>query len=340
MGMQILKVQGSPSQIGNAIGQACRDLILERMGRPRPNMAEDRMWQLVRECWSATKLNYPRVASELQGVAEGAQVPLSALFLTLCEELWDLGDQGCTDLVAITPATKLGFLIVMGHNDDEEPAVTAKNVVVIQAQPDNAPPSLWVTIDGVAIMSGMNAAGLALGGNQLTPDDVRSGIPRLVQSRAILDCRDMLSAQWVCLNEQRASSYNNILGFQDGTVMQLEASAKDVGFIRPGPEGLLWHANIFIHPKMKQHEDKDPEYIPSSVSRAAQAERLLTENQGRIDPELMMELLRSHAGAPMSLCRHEQYSVTVYSVVMLPDQKGMWFTAGHPCQNEYQWVSL
>jgi isopenicillin-N N-acyltransferase-like protein len=266
------------------------------------------------------------------------------LFKIVCEDLWDfdlMKNRGCTDMVALPPATAPGVPIFLGRNNDVSPdEVSPEDIVLVYAAPDGAPRSLQVAAFGFRIQCGLNNTGLGLGGNMLVADDVRAGVPRLVLVRAILDAPSLLEAQWIGMEDERASSYNNILIHASGEAVQLEGSATDVGISHPGKEGLLWHSNAYLKDEMREHEGKPPEDLVSPLNRTRQAGRLLKENLGHIDHEVMTQILRNHAGYPMSLCRHEKVSCTCFSAIIEPVAQALWIALGHPCKSEYTRFSL
>ena len=83
------------------------------------------------------------------------------------------------------------------------------------------------SVSGRGSASASTRPGLALTGNELTPNDNRIGIPRLMQVRDILRRRTLDDAIAAALHPDRASSYNNVLSHRDGGVVSVEGSATD-----------------------------------------------------------------------------------------------------------------
>jgi len=337
---RIVEAHGSRYAIGFKIGASCRDLIRRDMAVERPRRLSPQEQALfLRDSWDATEKAFPEIAEEIRGGAAGAGVPILGLFRTLTEESYDFEEReirGCTDVVAVPPATVPGIPLVMGHNNDAQlPEGNPDKIVLVRSEPDGAPASLQFTFSGFGVAAGLNARGVALGGNHLTADDVRPGIPRLIISRAVLDAPDLLSAQWVCLEDSRASSYNNVLGDASGEVLSQEGSALDSGILRPGPDGLLWHTNHYLHSEMTGHESRAQKDMPNSLNRVYWAEQRLKAAQGRIDSEVVQDILRDHSGAPESICRHDSPMATAFSVVLEPAKRKAWFLLGRPCKGRY-----
>ena len=118
----------------------------------------------------------------LDGVAEGSGADPLAVFAASIEELESGGSSEgrCTDMVACAPATADGHLWV-AHNNDLGPEVE-DDLVAIEWHVPGDPVVLTFGI-GPWISVGFNSAGLALTGNELSPNDNRIGIPRLLQVR-------------------------------------------------------------------------------------------------------------------------------------------------------------
>ena len=113
---------------------------------------------------------------------------------------------------------------------------------------------------------GFNDAGLSLTGNELTPNDNRVGIPRLLQVREILRRRtlDVGRRGRRCI-PRRASSYNNVLAHRDGGVVSVEGSATDAELIAPAADGTLAHTNHYVSERMRRYEGDVPYAARSEV---------------------------------------------------------------------------
>ena len=125
------------------------------------------------------------MVDELDGVAEGAGADPLAVFAASIEELESGGSSEgrCTDMVACAPATADGHLWV-AHNNDLAPELEDE-LVAIEWHVPGDPVVLTFGI-GPWISVGFNSAGLALTGNELSPNDNRIGIPRLLQVRDVV----------------------------------------------------------------------------------------------------------------------------------------------------------
>jgi isopenicillin-N N-acyltransferase-like protein len=336
----LIQVRGSHRQVGQQIGEAMRGTI-QRMVRELPRDGRGgRTWQqhvdMAAAFQSASRSVYPQYMEELEGIARAAGVPLDELFLLMCEELWELplwgpSGRGCTDMAARGAATIDGATL-LAHTNDLAPGAES-DLVILQAQAGDEPEFLGVSVGGVGYSAGYNAAGISLTGNELSSNDVRPGVPRLLVVRAILAARRLGEAMDACLLPQRASSYNNIIADSHGEVYSMEGSATDCEPIYITGD-VLAHANHYASPEMRRFE-ADRNEIGGSVIRHNRAVRLLQEHYGHLSPERFQLLLADHANYPASICKHEGDSVTAFSIIIDLSALHAWIGRGRPCQTEY-----
>ena len=156
---------------------------------------------------------------------------------------------------------------------------------------------------GPWISVGWNAAGLSLTGNELSPNDERIGVPRLLMVREQLTATTMDEAVAMALRSDRSSSYNTVFATPDGRVVNVEGSATDAELERMGEGGTFAHTNHYACARMAGFEG-DHAYARRSAVRLARARGLLDgAAPGTIDAGWMRAALSDHATTP-SLCRH------------------------------------
>ena len=340
--LPFFQVRGDHREVGRQIGEALRPQIQRYMAELPESLPAEVSWErLLGESQlylAPTRSVYPQYTAEMEGIAEGADVPFERVFLSHCEELWESAAwaRGCTDLVARGPATADGSTLVAHTNDLSSRA--EDDLVVLQVQAGDDPEFLGVSVAGLGYSAGFNAAGISMTGNELANNDIRPGVPRLVVVRAILAARRLGEALDACLLPQRASSYNNVVADAHGEVYSMEGSATDCEPIYI-EDDLLAHANHYISPPMRRFE-ADRNDIGSSVYRHNRARRLLQENRGRLSPELFQALLADHAGYPASICKHGLDSVTVFGLIINLNERRAWIGRGRPCQTTYHEYKL
>jgi isopenicillin-N N-acyltransferase like protein len=332
----LVEVHGTHREVGVQIGRACQAGIRNTLAGLRDDLSPGVTWkamlrQSLRYLEFSRKI-YPQYVDELEGIAEGADVPFDEVFLSMCEELWEAAAwRGCTDMAARGRATKDGSTLI-AHTNDLLPRAE-EHLVLLKVQAGDEPEFLGISSGGIAISAGFNAAGISLTGNQLDNNDIRPGVPRLLVVRAILASRHLSEAMDHCLLPQRASSYNNVLADASGEVYSMEGSATDCEPIYI-EDDILAHANHYVSPAMRKFE-ADRNSIGNSVFRHNRAIRLLRENYGQLTPELFQKLLADHAGYPTSICKHGLETVTVFSIVIQPESLRAWIGRGRACETEY-----
>jgi len=337
----VVEVSGTHREIGRCIGQALRPQLEAVLGRLRTDRPAGVTWQDLLRASSPyldhSRGAYPRYMEELEGIAEGADLPFDEVFLGICEELWEPAAwrggpaRGCTDFAARGPATADGSTL-LAHTNDLAPEAES-DLVILKVCSDEEPEFLAVSVAGLGFSAGFNAAGVSLTGNEVSSNDVRPGVPRQLVVRAILGARRLGEAMDACLLPTRASSYNNVIADAHGEIYSVEGSATDCEPIYIEGD-VLAHANHYVAPPMRRFE-ADRSDTGGSVIRHNRAMRLLRDNYGRLSPELLMQLLADHADFPTSICKHGIESVTVFSMIIDLGHLRAWIGRGRPCQTTY-----
>jgi isopenicillin-N N-acyltransferase like protein len=345
----LIEVQGSYREVGRQIGTHFQEQIGTSLGKMREGLPagvswEDMLYQAGLYLAYSREI-YPRYIEELEGIAEGAHVPFEVLFLSMCEELWEMPAwrdsawqmrRGCTDLAARGRAT-VGSATLIAHTNDLGPA-SENELVLLKVKASDDPEFLGVSPGGVGYSAGFNAAGVSLTGNELNSNDLRPGVPRMLIVRAILAARRLGEALGHCLLPQRASSYNNVIADRFGEVYSMEGSATDMESIYIS-EDVLAHANHYTSAHMRRFE-ADPGTIGDSITRHERALRLLRENYGEITPESMRRMLSDHANYPASICKHAGQVVTVFSMIIHVEALHAWIGRGRPCEATFHEYTL
>lgn len=354
--MLFFKVSGTHREVGLQIGEALAPQVQRTMAWMRSSLPPGVTWVDMllkgRLCLAHSRGVYPQYVEELEGIAEGANVPFEELFLSLCEELWEpaawlgvsplltgqmLHDtaspllRGCTDLAARGEATVQGQTLI-AHNNDTSPE-SEDYLAILQVQAGDEPEFLGVTIGGLGFSAGFNAAGVSMTGNAVSCRDIRPGVPRLLLARAILASRRLGEAIDACLLPLRASNYNNVIADANGEIYSMEGSATDCEPIY-AEDNILSHSNHYVSWPMRRFE-ATPHHIGNSIFRYYRSQRLLQENYGRLSPLLLQQLLADHANYPGSICKHETTNTTTFSIIINLDERRTWIGRGRPCQTTY-----
>ena len=325
--LPLVHAAGTHAEVGAQIGSASASAVLRSAAAMSTAQIE-----AARPYREVTERELPWLVEELDAVATGAGADRLAVFAAGIEEL-DTGGEGegaCSDMVARPPASVDGHLWV-AHNNDLSPEVEPDIVATEWRVPGD--PVVFTIGIGPWISVGFNSAGLALTGNEVSPNDNRIGIPRLLHVRDILRRRTLDEAVEAALSPHRASSYNTILSHRDGGVVNVEGSATEAELIRPGPGGTLAHTNHYVSAKMLPFEG-DPEYAAGSAVRYRRALEWLAP--GQITEHVLRRALQDHTGAPHSLCRHPEHgaqSKTVFWCLADVTERSITYGRGNPCDS-------
>jgi isopenicillin-N N-acyltransferase-like protein len=332
----LIEVRGTHREVGRQIGEAMRGRLQRLVPQWREDLPAGVSWEQILEqgrlYLAYSRDAYPQYVAELEGIAEGANLPFEDLFVEMCEELWEKAAwRGCTDLVARGRATADGSTLV-AHTNDLSPEAEG-DLVILRVQAGDEPEFLGVSVGGAGYSAGFNAAGISMTGNQVSSNDVRPGVARLLLVRAILAARRLEEAMNACLLPHRASNYNNVIADAHGEVYSMEGSASDCEPIYIDGD-ILAHANHYVSLPMR-HFEADRNDIAGSVIRTNRSLRLLRENYGQLTPLLFQTLLADHANYPGSICKHGMESVTVFSLIINLNERRAWIGRGRPCQTTY-----
>ena len=305
----LVRAHGTHAEAGAAIGAATAAAIRRR--------TTGEHLELAARYREVTLEHLPWIVEELDAAARAAGVDPLALFAASVEELSE-APRGCTDVV-------LGKLVA--HNNDLD-AAEEEDVVAIEWHVDGEPTIFTLGI-GPWISVGWNDAGLSVTGNELDPNDERVGIPRLLQVRDVLTRTTLDDAVEAVLHPARASSYNWVLASPEGAVnVEGSATAHEVRELEG--DGALVHTNHYEEPPMQRYARKRDH--AGSRARYARAHELATAGT----PPL--EILRDHANAPNSICRHDgaDGTKTVFWCVADVPARRIEYGRGNPCASTAQ----
>ena len=327
------------------MGEAASDHIRERHRRRRsticrPGAAEDDQLALAAEYRAFTAPMLPWLIDELDGCAEAAGVDPLAFFACTMEEIWyepraRVTQGRCSDLVAGPSATADGHLLV-AHNERSPARGRASGIVAIEKRVDGDP--VVFQLGGVPILSvGFNSAGLALTGNELSPNDEKVGISRDHQVLEMIRARSLDEMVAAALRPDRASS------------LQQRAH---VGRRRRRERGGERHRRRGHRPRRRRppraHEPlrvRPDAPLRGRPRRTRSARPCGSHGHARCSPHQppgsitmdgLRTMLEDHEGAPDSLCRHTEHgatSKTVFWCVADVTEGTVRYGRGNPCDS-------
>ncbi|WP_296764863.1 C45 family peptidase [Sediminimonas sp.] len=288
--------QGTPRQIGRTLGEAgsaaVRDVLLRTD-----------YWQAVTDPAHAVAVRsmacnlqtlFPAIWEELQGLAEGLELPLEQVVAWNCRgDLMSNVPDGCTT-VQIP-----GDVPVIGHNEDGFPGLRG-HAFVAGITPDDGPALMSFCYPGSipGHTFGTNAAGLVQAVNNLRLRGVTAQLPRIGLGRAVLACAALDDALALVARHNASGGFHMTLAQAgDARVMSVEfgggtCSARQI-------EAPSLHTNHALH---LGDAAADQTITPSSRDRQARGMRMLAD--GITDPLVILRDT-SGPGLPIHRCRSD-----------------------------------
>ena len=342
-----VRTEGPPREVGREHGRAFGDQVAGSIGvYKRKFEAIDLDWNraidLARSSRSFLEDLDPDLVEEMAGIAEGAEVdPMEILVINIrtglirMMEVETVEDHECTTAAVCPPATADGHTLV-GQNWDQSPECQPNTVVIEQHVP-GIPALLFVTEAGILFRHGMNDAGVGIAGNALrTNKESRAdrGAPSPVPRRRALRFSRLDDVHRALTDTPRSHSGNHLLASQEGAAVDVEAVPGQTFSLYP-EDGILVHANHFLHPGAGEVVEDRSKPKPGSLERDCRVRDLLRAKAGTIGIEDMKAALQDHEGFPKSVCRHPDTSsdigFTLVTTVMDLNQRTMWTAPGPSC---------
>jgi isopenicillin-N N-acyltransferase like protein len=348
--LPLIEVSGSNYEMGFQHGKECSDKIRK--------VIESRLWMI--NCTRALTLEQalseanpylphiqsfaPHLVTEMQGIADGANVPLShVLFVNIATELTRYGC-GCSAFAISGRGTKSGQIIA-GQNWDTYAPGIEECLIMLHTAPIGRPEALMFTYAGVLGYMGINSSGVSHFSNSLVSPDSRLGVSHYFLFREFLELQDVHACVQLVSRTEVASSENNVLTDGQGRILDMELTPGQYDLFE-GDDGFIVHTNHFTSPKLKHLERFLPN-IPDSPRRLERLRDLVEKDFGKIDVQTIKTMLCDHDGYPSSLCRHLMQEgplpgifKTSASLIAEPEKRTMHVALGNPCENEYYTYQL
>ena len=291
---------------------------------------------------------WPDLAAEAKGIAQGAGVPLGEIMvLNSRYELLKFGkgeeapgdaepqDQECT-LYALLPQAS-GETIV-GQNWDNAPFI-GEDLYILHIDEENGNRILALTEPGQLVRSGMNTSGVGIACATLlsTCDRRGTAFPTNFIRRRLLQCRSLEEARKLLAGLHPDLSLNYLVASgRDRDAFLAETNPMETYWISP-QKGVIGHGNDFVgNPRIdrfrcgKEFEERQ--------FRGQRLQYLLSRPAGSVTVDYLMECLADHYGYPASVCNHcpEENLSTIASTIYCLDRGAAYICKGNPCQNSYE----
>ncbi|RNB82147.1 hypothetical protein EDM59_21330 [Brevibacillus nitrificans] len=354
------RFQGTYRQIGRQHGEACRELVLknlelatERLRRKYNVSTREEVTEAALQYRSYVIKYAPQFDEEIQGLAEGAGISLGEAYLLQVRaelnKIFQTNQTECTTFAVAAEATADGSPLI-GQNADL-PAFYGELSVVIESIPDEGPATLMLTPAGQISFIGINDAGVGAFGNFLTCEGWRVGFPRYFFTKLALTRSTAAEAVELVDSLYRASSRNLIMLDKQGGIVDVETIPSRISRIE-AKNGILAHSNHFISPQLLDEERLTGIELENSRVRISRMTELLEANRGKLNAEVMQDILRDRGSYPHCLCQIEGDEgmqapgeratdiITFASVIAEPAKGHLWIAIGPPDQYEYKKYSF
>jgi isopenicillin-N N-acyltransferase-like protein len=289
MTLSVAPVAGDPRRMGQTYGDILSGEIAEAVSfyeslAERAGTDLEAVGKLATSYLDAAREAMPALVEEVEGLAEGARIPVAVAGALNCfEEVWP--SESCTTLVS-------GRFLMHA----EQWYAGHSRIGVIMARPNDGPAFVSPTCAGFLPAVGMSAAGFAQGIDSLTAPDDRVGVPRVLVSRLAMGAGSLEDAILSACTEHRAGGYAHCLATTERSVV-VETSAT-AHFVL---EGQAVHTNHYLAPAAGQMAEPTSS---GSAARLARADQLLGESPpGSLED--CAAILSDHHGEPQTICLHE-----------------------------------
>lgn len=243
--LSYLKISGTPFEAGEQLGHyganAVRRYLLgssvwSEVMAWRGNERVAAMAKLVRE-------RFPKIWSELEGLAAGLRVPFDDVFLWNCRgDVSAFTPDGCTTLLIPGSAVQR-----ITHNEDGDPGF-AGDCAIAEYAVDGQPGFVSFVYPGSipGHTFAVTSNGLAVTVNNIRERQAAAGVPRMVLARAVLDTTDARAAVALLRGNIRAGSFHlSIADTREPRLLSVEYGAFGCS-VQAVVEPMV-HANHAVH---------------------------------------------------------------------------------------------
>ena len=283
--LPFLDIAGTPYDVGRALGRFGKRAVHEHI-RHTPawaNVMSLRDNPRLTAMAAAVEARFPRHRAELQGLADGLDLPFEDVFAWNCRgDLWALAPDGCTTVQIPGNAVHR-----IAHNEDGDPGLIGQ-CALARLDVEGRPPFTSFLYPGSlpGHTFAVTAAGLVQTVNNIRALKGGSGMPRMVLTRALLDAPGLDAAIAIVRETMPAGAFHLTLAQAgDPRLLSVEFTATRKSVTEISAPSL--HTNHLVH--------DDLAGVPQIVTDSSQARKargdLLIAVQQRdddLDPLLIL----------------------------------------------------
>jgi Acyl-coenzyme A:6-aminopenicillanic acid acyl-transferase len=190
---------------------------------------------------------FPRYWEELCGLADGLELPFGEVFAWNCRgDIRALAPDGCTTVQIPGPRR------IIAHNEDGDPGFRGHCTLAHISSDGGTPFTAFVypgSLPGHTFAE--TQAGLVQTVNNIRSINTGLGLPRMVLTRAVLDCQSLDDALSLLQSFPRAGAFHLTLAMAgDPRLLSVEFGSETCSVHEIVAPSI--HANHFIHPATKE----------------------------------------------------------------------------------------
>lgn len=331
----LIKLHGSPKEIGRQYADQAGDLIRERL-----KLMRERTSRISRETIQQSRIflvvKANSVMGEIEHLAAALNEPEDEL-LILSAEMPGAGlrQGGCSSFV-IDPKVSKDKHVWAGQNVDDASELERFGVILLRHPQDSSPMITWALAGGVGAI-GMNMEGLTL-----TMDYMQAEADRLPEAifpeflaNSALRQKNFKDASAVLTQEPLMNACAFLLSDAEGARLIIERTTHIFRAFMPGTR-FAAHTNHFTQAEFKT-QDAGDKVFPDSKSRLRRLNALLDRMDLSADD--LKKILADTEGKPHGICRFAE-PATIASILMCPKEKRMLATRGRPDKSAYHEFTL
>ena len=296
---------------------------------PTFQLTEERR-RFAAECAAHYTALFPEILDEIQGIADGNQVPVETLQTILFSMYCFAFDNKCTCFAVAT-----GAEILFARNSDFQVSLEELYLnCLYRLRGSHA--FTGNTTAFVELEDGVNQHGLAVGLTFVYPRVRKPGFNAGLLTRYLLEkCKTTREALEALRRLPIASSQTLTIADADGDIAVVECNPETTAVIKPcAGRQYVVTANNFNSEKLKGYRNPAVDDLRSD-ERFQTALHALEQNAGRYSVDFAKELLSGKYGF---LCQYNRkYGAdTVWSVVYDLKRRRIWRAEGNPGRTPYQ----
>lgn len=274
--LSYIQLKGSSFELGVQLGQWGAAAFHQHL-LPSPVWAQLEQWRdsdAITQMQSVVQTNFPSIWDELQGLAQGLQIPFEDAFIWNSRgDLWAMAPDSCSSVLQLQPYPRIT------HNEDGDPGFYG--ACAIAAFTPHQGPRFTSFVYPGSIAGHTFAANehqLVMSVNNIRALFTLPGVPRMVLCRAILQCRSVAEAVELLQSQPRSGAFNLNLGDSSGAIHSVEFNQAAVSSLAISAP--YFHANHAIHTDMRNY----PQIITgSSGYRQIQGDQRVAQ-QTQVEP--------------------------------------------------------